>query len=76
MSLLFPFDFPCQLKNWLRVQGVAPNLYCFGQQVPICSARSQPQDCRSLLNLILLDATGLAAAFPSTRQGVHPSVAL
>ena len=23
MSLLYPFDFPCQLKNWLRVQGVA-----------------------------------------------------
>ena len=24
---------PGQLKNWLRVQGVSPKLYCFGQQV-------------------------------------------
>ena len=34
MSLLYPFDLPGQLKNWLRVLGVAPKLYCFGQQVP------------------------------------------
>ena len=57
------FDFPCQLKNWLRVQGVVPKLYCFGQQVPLCSTRSQPQDCRSLLNLLLLlHATGFSPA--------------
>ena len=76
MSLLYLFDFPCQLKNWLRVQGVAPKLYCFGQQVPLCSIRSQPQDCRSLVNLLLLDATGFPAAFPLTRQSMHPLVAL
>ena len=70
MLLLYPFDFPCQLKYWLRVQGVAPKLCCFGQQVPLCSTRSQPHDCRSLLNLLLLlDATGFTAAFPLTRQG-------
>ena len=65
----------CQLKNWLRVQGVASKLHCFGQRVPLCSTRSQPQDCRSLLNL-LLDATGFSAAFPLSRQGMHPLVAL
>ena len=70
MSLLHPFDFPGQLKYWLRVRGDAPKLYCFGQQVLLCSTRSQPQDCRSLLNLLLLDATGLPAAFPSSRQGM------
>ena len=32
--------------------------------------------CRSLLNLLLLDATGFPAAFPLTRQGMHPLVAL
>ena len=76
-SLPYSIDFPGQLKNWLRVQGVAPKLYNFGQQILLCSTRSQPQDCQSLLNLLLLlDATGLPAAFPSTRQGMHPSVAL
>ena len=43
----------CQLKNWLRVQGVAPKLYCFGHQSLLFSTKFQPQDCRSLL-----DATG------------------
>ena len=76
MSLPYPFDFPGQLKNWLRLQGVDPKLYYFGQQVLLCSTRSQPQDCWGLLNLLLLDATGLPAAFPSTRQGMHPLVAL
>ena len=75
MSLLYPFDFPGQLKKWLRVQGVAPKLYCFGQRVPLCSTRSQPLDCRSLLKLVLLDATRFTA-FPLTRQGMHPLVAL
>ena len=67
------FGFPGQLKNWLHVQRVSPKLYYFRQQVLLCSARSQPQDCRSLLNPLLLDATGLPAAFPSTCQGMHPS---
>ena len=66
------FDFPGQLKNWLCVQGGSPKLYCFGQQVPLCSTRFPPQDCLSLLNILLLPATGLSAAFPSTRQGMHP----
>ena len=70
-------DFPGQLKNWLRVQRVPPKLYCFGLQVSLCSTRSQPQDCRSLLNLLLLlDATGFPAALPSSRQNMHPWVAL
>ena len=30
-SLPYSFDFPGQLKNWLRVQGVSPKLYYFGQ---------------------------------------------
>ena len=30
MSLLYPFDFPSQMKNWLRVQGFASKLYYFG----------------------------------------------
>ena len=64
----------CQLKNWLRVQGVELKLYWFGQQVLLCSTKSQ--DCRSLPNLLLLDATGFTAAFPSTHQGMHPLVAL
>ena len=66
----------CQLKNWLRVQVVAPKLHCFGQQVSLCSTRSQPPDCRSLLNLLLLDATGFPATSPSIRQGMHLFVAL
>ena len=33
MSLPYSFDFPGQLKNWLRVRGVSPKLHCFGQQV-------------------------------------------
>ena len=76
ISHLYPFDFPCQLKNWLRVQGVAPKLHCCGQQVSLCSTKSQPQDCRSLPNLLLLDATVFTAAFPSSRQGMHLLVAL
>ena len=81
MSLLYPFDFPYQLKNWLRVQGVAPSFTVLGNGFPrnlfpLCSTRSQPQDCRSLLSLLLLDATGFSAAFPLTRQSMHPLVAL
>ena len=72
MSLPYSFDFPGQLKNWLRVQVVSPKLNCFGQQVLLCSTRFQPQDCLSLLNFLLLDATGLTAALPPTRQGMHP----
>ena len=56
-------------------KGVAPKLYCSGQRVlpklvSLCSTRSQSQDCRSLLNLLLLDATGFPAAFPLTRQSM------
>ena len=56
-------------------------LYCFGQRVlpllvTLCSTRSRPQDCRSLLNPLLLDATVCTAAFPLIRQGMHPVVAL
>ena len=29
MSLSYPFDFPCQQKNWLRVQKVDSKLHCF-----------------------------------------------
>ena len=32
MSLQYSFDFPGQLKNWHRVQGCSPKVYCFGQQ--------------------------------------------
>ena len=42
MSLPYSFDFPGQLKNWLRVQGVSPKLYCFGNKflfVVPCSSR-------------------------------------
>ena len=79
MSPPYSLEFPGQLKNLFYLQGIAPKLYYFGQQILLCSARSQPQDCRNLLNLLLLlllDATGLPAAFPSTRQGMHPLVAL
>ena len=76
MSLLCPFDFPCQLKIWLLVQGVAPKLHCSGQRVLFCSTISQPKDCQSLLNLLLLDATDFTTAFPLTRQSMHLSVAL
>ena len=80
MSLRYSFNSPGQLKNWLRVKGVSPKLYFFGRRVPpslvsLCSTR--PHGCRNLLNLLLLlDATGLSAALPSTRQGMHPWVAL
>ena len=72
MSLPSSFDFPGELKNWLRVQEVSPKLHSFGQQIPLCSTRFQLQDCLSLLNFLLLDASGLTAALPSSRQGVHP----
>ena len=29
MGCVYPFDLSFQLKNWLRVQGVASKLYCF-----------------------------------------------
>ena len=76
LSSMDSFVFPCQMKNWLRVQGVAFKLCYFWQQILLCSTRSQAKDCLSLLNLLLLDATGLPAAFASTRQGMHPSVSL
>ena len=76
MSLPYSSDFPGQLKNWLRVQGVSAKLYCSGQEVLLCSTSFQPQDCPSLLNFLLLDATGLPAALPSTRQRTHPWAAL
>ena len=56
MRALYPFDFPCQLKNWLRVQ----------EQVPLCSTKSQPQDCRSLLNLLPEVFSDMHAAFSSS----------
>ena len=43
MSLPYSFGSRCQLKYWLRVQGVSPKL-CFGQQVLHCSTRFQ-QHC-------------------------------
>ena len=58
------------------MQGVDPKLYYFGQQILLCSTKSQPQDCVCLLNLLFLMRRGLLGAFPATRQGVHPSVAL
>ena len=71
----------CQLNTCLRVQGITPKVYCLGNGFPrtlfpSSSTRSQPQDCRSLLNLLLLGATGFSAAFPLSRQSMHPSVAL
>ena len=43
-------------------------MYCFGQRVlplrvPLCSTRFQPQDCRNLLKLLILDETGLPLLF-------------
>ena len=32
MSLPYSFNHPGQLKNWLRVQGGSPKLYCFGNK--------------------------------------------
>ena len=61
-----------QLKNWLRVQGVAPKLYCFWAT----GSPLQYQVPAAGLSNFLLDATGLSAALPSTRQSMHPSVAL
>ena len=68
--------FPVNRRTGSVCKGVEPKLNYFGQQVLLCSTRSQPQDCRSLLNLLLLSATRFPAALPSTRQGTHPWVAL
>ena len=76
MSLPYSFELPGQLLNWLRVQGVSSKLHYFGQQVLLCGTRFQPQDCLSLLNLLLLDGKGLPAALPSTRQRMHPLISL
>ena len=51
--------------NWRTdsaCKGVAAKLYCFGQQVLLCCTKSQPPDCQSLLNLLLL----LDASFSRT----------
>ena len=32
MSLPYSFDFPGQLKNWLRVQGVSPSFIVLGNK--------------------------------------------
>ena len=46
MSLLYPFDFPCQLKKWHRVQGVALRVLLFWATGYLFVApESQPQDC-------------------------------
>ena len=67
------------LVNW-RTGSVCkvllPSFTVSGQLVSLCSTRSQLQDCRSLLNLRLLDVTGFHAAFPLTRQGMHLAAAL
>ena len=76
MSLPYSFELPGQLLNWLRVQGVSSKLHYFWQQVLLCGTKFQPQDCLSLLNLLLLDGTGLPGALPSTRQGMHPLISL
>ena len=82
--------FPCrfcifltyQLKNWLRVQGVAPKLYCFGQRV----LPKLVSLCITSLSLRIVGVFWIfffflmrrvsPAAFPLTRQGMHPVVAL
>ena len=70
MSLPYSVDF-------YKGRGFSQALTVFGQQALLLgSTRPQPQDCRSLLNLLLLDAIGLTAAFPSNRQGMHPLIAL
>ena len=82
LEVMFPCRF-CILLTFLVnrttgsvCMGLLPSFTVFGQQIPLCSTKSQPQDCLSLLNLLLLDVTFLTAAFTSTRQGMHPSVAL
>ena len=64
ISLPQSFDFPRQLKLTLCARR-----FLQGQQVPLCNTKFQPQDCRSLLNFLLLDATGLPAALPSPAKG-------
>ena len=71
MSLLYLFDLsteelvPCAMDCSQALLFWAPGSALI---VSLCSTRSQPRDCRSLLNLLLLDATGFPAAFPLTRQ--------
>ena len=67
------------LVNWRTgsvCNGVLPSFIVLGNRFLLYSTRFQPQDCRSLLNLLPLDATGLPAALPSTHQGMHPWLAL
>ena len=61
------------LVNWRTgsvCNGVLPSFTVFGQQVLLCSSKFQPQDCQSLLNFLLLDATGRCS------WGIHPWLAL
>ena len=71
-------DFPGQLRNWLLVLRCVRRTHNFlslGNRFLFVSTRFQLQDCLSVLKFIL-DATGLTAALPSTRQGMHPWVSL
>ena len=81
MSFLYPFDFLINWRTGSVCKGLLPSFTVLGNGfhrnlflfvVPDLSLK----DCRSLLKLDLLDATGFSAAFPLTRQGMHPSVAL
>ena len=74
MSLPCSFDYPGQLKSWLRVQGVSLKLCCFGQ--PFAVPGSSRRNVWVFRILLLLDETGLTAALPWSRQGMHPWVAL
>ena len=61
--------------NWKTglVQGVAPTTLLFWETSSLSNVKSQTQDCRSLLNLFLLNATGLSAAFVGfPRSYRHP----
>ena len=68
LEMMFPRRFRILLTfliNWRTgslCDGFLPSFIVLGSQ--------------SLLNLLLLDATGLPAALPSTRLGMHPWVAL
>ena len=68
--------FPVNRRTDSVCNGLHPSFIILGNTFSFCSIKSQPQDCRNLLNSLLLGAMGLSAAFPSTRQNMHPLVAL
>ena len=76
VSLLYPFVFPCQLKNWLHVQGLYPSFSVSGNKFFFVVPGSSRRKVGVLRIFFFLTRRVLSAALPLTRHGMHPLIAL